>query len=160
MKDVAYSANTKAIVGPQPSAISSKLLADQYSILMRQLKWIIVGFMALASALAIEVSGVYKLKVSMWTCESRSGVVIARGTVANITRKTLSEVRANLRVFGSGLKMASNSALIIDRVLRPGEVSNFSVSVRTNFDQATRCELWFRNPSVIQIPTYVPDPRR
>lgn len=127
---------------------------------MRQLKWVIVGFMALGCALAIEVSGVYKLKVSMWTCESRSGVVIARGSVANITRKTLNEIRANLRVFGSGLKMASNSAIILDRSLRPGEVSSFSVSVKTNFAQATRCELWFRNPTVIQIPSYVPDPRR
>ena len=127
---------------------------------MRQLKWVIVAFMALAGSLALEVNGLYKLKVSMWTCESRSGVVIARGSVANITRKTLSEIRANLRVFGSGLKMASNSAFILDRTLRPGEISSFSVSVKTNFSQATRCELWFPNPNVIQIATYVPDPRR
>jgi hypothetical protein len=127
---------------------------------MRQQKWVGVVIVLLAGALAIEVSGIYKLKVGFWTCESRSGVVIARGIVSNIADKALGEVRANLRVFGAGLKMASNSALILDRNLKPGEVSAFNISVRTNFEQATRCELWFRNPSVIQIPTYLPSPRR
>jgi hypothetical protein len=127
---------------------------------MRRFRWVFAGLVALAGALAIEVSGTYKLKVVFWSCTARSGIVLARGTVTNLSNKPLSEIRANLRVFGSGLKMASNSALIMDRSLRPGEASVFNVSVRTNFEQTTRCELWFRNPAVIQIPTLVPTPRR
>jgi len=71
----------------------------------------------------------------------------------------MANLRANVRIIGRGLRMASNSALIKDRYLQPGEISTFEVRVRSNFEANGRCELWFRNAQAPQIPTQVPDPK-
>lgn len=68
-------------------------------------------------------------------------------------------MRVNARIIGPGLRMATNSAPLQDRNLLPGESARFELRIRTNFDTVSRCELWFRNPKVIQIATLVPNPR-
>ncbi len=102
---------------------------------------------------------VYRLRVVSWSCKAFPRGVLVQGTVKNISTRTLSDLRASVRVVGPGLRMASNSAALQDRSLMPGELALFEVRVRTNFDSVNRCELWFRNPRVIQIATLVPNPR-
>lgn len=104
-------------------------------------------------------SGIYRLRVVSWSCKAFSRGVLVQGTVKNISSRPLSDLRASVRVIGPGLRMASNSAVLQDRNLMPGELASFEVRIRATFDSVNRCELWFRNPRVVQIATLVPNPR-
>lgn len=73
---------------------------------------------------------VYKLRASEWSCApGASGVMIARGTAVNRSGQTLKNVRLNL----------------------------FEVRIRPTQSQGTQCQLWFRSPDTVQIPTQVPE---
>ncbi len=111
------------------------------------------------AGLALAQTSPYRLRVLSWSCQSFSRGVLIQGTVRNISPRPLQDLRVNARVIGPGLRMATNSAALQDRNLLPGESVRFELRVRTNFDSVSRCELWFRNPRVIQIPTLVPSPR-
>jgi len=104
-------------------------------------------------------SGIYRLRVVSWSCKEFSRGVLVQGTVKNISSGSLSDLRASVRVIGPGLRMASNSAVLQDRNLMPSELASFEVRIRATFDSVNRCELWFRNPRVVQIATLVPNPR-
>ncbi len=104
-------------------------------------------------------SGAYRLRVVSSSCKSFPNGVLVQGVVKNISSRPLSDLRASVRVVGPGLRMVSNSAALLDRRLTPGKVASFEVRVRTSFNSVRRCELWFRNPRVAQIPTLVPRPR-
>lgn len=124
------------------------------------MKRILVLLLILAiGGMVLGQSGVYRLRVVSWNCKAFSRGVLVQGTVRNISTRPLTDLRASVRVVGPGLRMASNSAALQDRSLMPGEVAFFEVRIRTNFDQVNRCELWFRNPRVVQIATLVPQPR-
>ncbi|GIW24660.1 hypothetical protein [Meiothermus sp.] len=110
-------------------------------------------------SLALGQSSTYRLQVLSWSCKAFARGVLVQGTVKNISARPLQDLRASVRVIGPGLRMASNSAVLQDRNLMPGERALFEVRVRTGFDSLNRCELWFRNPRVIQIATLVPSPR-
>lgn len=101
----------------------------------------------------------YRLRVLSWSCQAFARGVLIQGTVRNISTQPLQDLRVNARVIGPGLRMAANSTPLQDRNLMPGESARFELRVRTNFDSVSRCELWFRNPRVIQIATLVPNPR-
>lgn len=103
---------------------------------------------------------VYKLKVTSWTCKrSASGVLTASGQVVNQSGVTLKNIRINLRAKDSAnVLRGTNSAYIAVRSLANGATSSFRVAVKTTAS-ASKCEIWFRNPDVIQIPTRVPDPQ-
>jgi hypothetical protein len=113
----------------------------------------------LASSLTVAQAANYRLKVTSWSCQTFSRGAIVRGVVQNISPRTISEVRIHARVVGAGLRVSVNSASIRDRSLAPGEQAAFEVRVRTNFDRINRCNIWFRNPQVIQIEALVPPPR-
>ncbi|GEM82322.1 MAG: hypothetical protein KatS3mg074_326 [Meiothermus sp.] len=104
-------------------------------------------------------SSVYRLRVVSWSCKAFARGVLVQGTVKNISSRPLQDLRASVRVIGPGLRMASNSTALQDRNLMPGEVAPFEVRIRTGFDSVNRCELWFRNPRVVQIASLVPSPR-
>ncbi len=124
------------------------------------MKRLLVFLLALTiGAMVAGQSGAYRLRVVSWSCKTFARGVLVQGTVKNISSRPLQELRANVRVIGPGLRMASNSTALQDRTLMPGEATHFEVRVRTGFDSVNRCELWFRNPRVIQIATLVPSPR-
>jgi hypothetical protein len=101
----------------------------------------------------------YKLEVLTWSCTQTGGWIVAQGVVRNISNQTLSGLRAHLRVIGSGRRLlGTNSSPIGERFLLSGQQSPFRVEVRSR--GVGDCDLWFRNASVIQIPTKVPQPRR
>lgn len=109
---------------------------------------------------------VYKLRVTEWSCTPSAGVMIARGTVVNQSGQTLNNVRVNLRVVDKVVTTVSgvpnrkvygtNSAPIAVRSLANGASSRFEVRVRPAQLQGTQCQLWFRSPDIVQIPTRVP----
>lgn len=101
----------------------------------------------------------YRLRVLSWSCQSFSRGVLIKGTVRNISSRPLQDLRVSARVIGSGLRLATNSVPLQDRNLTPGETARFELRIHTNFDTVSRCELWFRNPRVVQIATLVPSPR-
>ncbi len=113
----------------------------------------------LLGGMALGQSSTYRLRVLSWSCKAYARGVLVQGTVKNISPRAIADLRANVRVIGPGLRMASNSAPLMDRNLGPGRTAYFEVRVRTNFDSVNRCELWFRNPKVVQIATLVPAPR-
>jgi len=117
-------------------------------------------YMALMVAgIAVAQTSLYRLRVISWSCQSFSRGVLIQGTVRNISSRPLQDLRVNARIVGPGLRLATNSAPLQNRNLLPGESARFELRVRTNFVTVSRCELWFRNPRVIQIATLVPDPR-
>ena len=120
--------------------------------------WILLLTVAL-TGMAVGQSGVYRLRVTSWSCKAFPRGVLVQGTVKNISMRSLSDLRAHVRVLGPGLRMASNSAPLTDRSLMPGEMASFEVRLRTSFDSISRCQLWFRSPRVVQIATLVPNPR-
>lgn len=109
---------------------------------------------------------VYKLRVTEWSCTPSAGVMIARGTVVNQSGQTLNNVRVNLRVVDKVVTTVNgvpnrkvygtNSAPIAVRSLVNGASSRFEVRVRPAQLQGTQCQLWFRSPDIVQIPTRVP----
>lgn len=109
--------------------------------------------------LVVGQSSVYRLRVVSWSCKAFARGVLVQGMVKNISSRPLQDLRASVRVIGPGLRMASNSAALQDRNLMPREVAPFEVRIRTGFESVNRCELWFRNPRVVQIATLVPNPR-
>lgn len=109
--------------------------------------------------LVVGQSSVYRLRVVSWNCKAFARGVLVQGMVKNISSRPLQDLRASVRVIGPGLRMASNSAALQDRNLMPREVAPFEVRIRTGFESVNRCELWFRNPRVVQIATLVPNPR-
>ncbi|MBO1435839.1 hypothetical protein [Meiothermus sp. CFH 77666] len=124
------------------------------------MKRLLVLFLTLAvGGMVLGQSSAYRLRVVSWSCKAFSRGVLVQGTVRNISPRPLQDLRASVRVIGPGLRMATNSAALQDRNLMPGEVALFEVRVRTGFDSVNRCELWFRNPRVVQIATLVPNPR-
>jgi len=123
-------------------------------------------FLGLAQA----QDAVYKLRVTEWGCEpGANGVVVARGTVVNQSGRTLRDVRVNLRVVDQSVEMVNgvsndkvygtNSAPIAVSSLANGASSRFEVQVRPSRSEAIRCQIWFRNSYVVQIPTLVPKQR-
>lgn len=123
------------------------------------MKYLYAILLVLTLGLTEAQSGVYRLKVMSWRCQVLSRGAIVTGNVVNISSRPMTDLRANVRVTGRGLRMVSTSALIKDRYLQPGEVSTFEIRMRTNFEPNGRCELWFRNAQAIQIPTQVPNPK-
>ncbi|RDI95480.1 hypothetical protein DV704_06240 [Meiothermus sp. QL-1] len=109
--------------------------------------------------------GAYKLRVTSWSCTYTGGAWVAQGVVENTAGRTLQGIRVHLRVVEGGLDRlggvspqqvyGTNSAPIARGSLPPGESSRFSVRVPTSRREAA-CQIWFRNPSVVQIPTQVP----
>ncbi len=109
---------------------------------------------------------VYKLRVTEWKCTSSAGVMVARGTVVNQSGQTLNSVRVNLRVVDKVVTTVNgvsnrrvygtNSAPIAVRSLANGASSRFEVRVKPTQIQGTQCQIWFRSPDIIQIPTRVP----
>lgn len=119
-----------------------------------------ISFFLLALAcLSVGQSNAYRLKVVSWSCQLFSRGAIVQGVVQNVSSRTMSDLRANVRVVGRGLRVATNSATLKTRTLAPGQQSSFEVRIKTTFDSATRCELWFRNAQAIQIAALVPDPQ-
>jgi len=110
---------------------------------------------------------VYKLRVTEWSCgPGANGVMVARGTVVNQSGRTLRGVRFNLRVVDQSVEVVNgvsndkvygtNSAPIAVSSLANGASSRFEVQVKPTKSGATRCQIWFRNPYVVQVPTLVP----
>lgn len=116
------------------------------------------GVMLMAVS-GIAAQGPYHLKVLYWSCQLSPRGALVRGTVMNIGAQPIANLRASARVIGKGLRVATNSALVHDRNLRPGQTTSFRVRVPTYFDRERRCELGFRNPVVIEIASLIPDPR-
>ncbi|MER3481839.1 MAG: hypothetical protein C4332_00370 [Meiothermus sp.] len=114
----------------------------------------------LTAATGVAAQSPYHLKVLSWSCQVSPQGAIVRGTVTNISTKPISNLRANARVLGRGLRVSTNSAPVHTRTLQPGQTTSFSVRVRTNFDSQKRCELGFRSPVLIQIAALVPDPSK
>lgn len=115
--------------------------------------------LVLTAATGVAAQSPYHLKVVSWSCQVSERGAVVRGTVTNISSRPLSDLRANARVLGKGLRISTNSALVRGRNLRPGQTTSFSVRVRTNFDSQKRCELGFRSPELIQIAALVPAPQ-
>ncbi|WP_297560612.1 hypothetical protein [Meiothermus sp.] len=113
----------------------------------------------IVAGLAVAQTSPYRLRVLSWSCQSFSRGALIQGMVRNISARPLQDLRVSARIIGPGLRMATNSVPLQDRNLLPGETARFELRVRTNFDTVSRCELWFRNPRVIQIATLVPNPR-
>lgn len=101
----------------------------------------------------------YRLKVLSWSCQFFPRGAIIQGVVQNVSSRAMADLRANVRVVGRGLRVATNSAMLKDRNLAPGEKSSFEVRVKTTFNTSNRCELWFRNAQAIQIEAMVPNPQ-
>jgi hypothetical protein len=109
---------------------------------------------------------VYKLRVTEWSCTPSAGVMMARGTVVNQSGQMLNYVRVNLRVVDKVVTTVSgvpnrkvygtNSAPIAVRSLANGASSRFEVRVRPTQSQGVQCQIWFRSPDIVQIPTRVP----
>ncbi len=122
-------------------------------------RFLVVVSALMVVGMAVAQSSPYRLRVLSWSCQAFARGVLIQGTVRNISPRPLQDLRVSARVIGPGLRMAANSAPLQDRILMPGESARFELRVRTNFDSVSRCELWFRNPRVIQIATLVPNPR-
>ncbi|GIW30897.1 MAG: hypothetical protein KatS3mg071_1071 [Meiothermus sp.] len=108
----------------------------------------------------------YKLRVTEWSCTPSAGAMVARGTVVNQSGQTLNNVRVNLRVVDKVVTTVNgvpnrkvygtNSAPIAVRSLANGASSRFEVRVRPTQSQGVQCQIWFRSPDIVQIPTRVP----
>ncbi len=110
---------------------------------------------------------VYKLRVSEWSCAlNASGAMVAKGTVINQSGQTLNNVRINLRVTDKQVTTVNgvpnrrvygtNSAPIAVRSLANGASSRFEVQVKPTQTGNVQCQIWFRSPDMVQIPTRVP----
>ncbi len=110
---------------------------------------------------------VYKLRVSEWSCAlNASGAMVAKGTVVNQSGQTLNNVRINLRVTDKQVTTVNgvpnrrvygtNSAPIAVRSLANGASSRFEVQVKPAQTSNVQCQIWFRSPDIVQIPTRVP----
>lgn len=110
---------------------------------------------------------VYKLRVSEWNCAlNASGMMVARGTVINQSGQTLNNVRINLRVADKQITTVNgvpnrrvygtNSAPIVVRSLANGASSRFEVQLKPTQSRNVQCQIWFRSPDIVQIPTRVP----
>ena len=118
--------------------------------------------------LALAQSTMYKLRVSEWSCgPGPGGEMVARGAVINQSGRTLNNVRVNLRVVDSNVTTVdgvpnrrvygTNSAPIAVRYLANAASSRFEVRVKPTRSQGVQCQIWFRSPGIIQIPTLVPE---
>ncbi|MDX2006714.1 MAG: FxLYD domain-containing protein [Meiothermus sp.] len=98
----------------------------------------------------------YKLYVTQWTCSrDAAGRMIAVGLVRNQSGGILRDVRVNLRLVDrAGNVYATNSAFISNRRLVNGSSTRFSVTARTS-RTGLQCQIWFRNPEVVRIPTLI-----
>lgn len=122
-------------------------------------RFLVLVVALISSGMVAGQSSPHRLRVLSWSCQAFPRGVLIQGTVRNISSRPLQDLRVNARIIGPGLRMATNSAPLQDRNLLPGESARFELRIRTNFDTVSRCELWFRNPKVIQIATLVPNPR-
>jgi hypothetical protein len=115
-----------------------------------------LGLMILLIGLGFAQAQTYKLYVSQWTCtRAASGGMIAVGLVRNQSGQTLRDVRINLRLVDrNGAAVATNSAFISNRRLSNGAVTRFTVTARTA-RRDVQCQIWFRNPEVVRIPTLI-----
>ncbi|MER3481838.1 MAG: hypothetical protein C4332_00365 [Meiothermus sp.] len=118
---------------------------------------------------------VYKLKVTDWSCSVVGSRIVAKGKVLNQSGVPMRAVRVNLRVVDRVVSRVNgvanrtvrgtNSAPIAVRRLANGASSAFVVAVKpttlrnvtANSKQSFACQIWFRNPDSVQIPTRVPD---
>ena len=130
-------------------------------------KAIIVVGLAFLAGLVQAQGVVYKLRVSDWSCAlNASGAMVAKGTVVNQSGQTLNNVRINLRVTDKEVTTvngvpnrrvyATNSAPIAVRSLANGVSSRFEVQVKPTQSRNIQCQIWFRSPDMVQIPTRVP----
>lgn len=121
--------------------------------------WALVALPAVGVCLFLGLGqgqGMYKLRVSEWSCvPGAGGVMIARGTVVNQSGQTLKNVRISLRVPNRKV-YGTNSAPIAASSLANGASSRFEVRVRPTQSQGVQCQVWFRSPEIVQIPTQVP----
>ncbi len=112
-------------------------------------------------------STVYKLRVTEWSCTTNpSGTMVVKGTVVNQSGQTLNDVRINLRVADKQVTTVNgvpnrrvygtNSAPIAVRSLANGASSRFEVQVKPSQSRNVQCQIWFRSPDIVQIPTRVP----
>ncbi len=126
----------------------------------------LIAGIALLAGLA-QAQGAYKLRVSEWSCAlTAGGVMVAKGTVINQSGQTLNNVRINLRVTDKQVTTVNgvpnrrvygtNSAPIAVRSLANGASSRFEVQVKLTQSQNVQCQIWFRSPDIVQIPTRVP----
>ncbi|RDI95700.1 hypothetical protein DV704_05335 [Meiothermus sp. QL-1] len=113
----------------------------------------------LAAGIALGQPEAYRLRVLAWSCKAFPRGVLVQGMVLNTGSRPISDLRANVRVVGPGLRIATHSAPLADRNLMPGERAFFEVRVPTPFAGLNRCELWFRNPRLVRIPALIPTPR-
>ncbi|GEM82321.1 MAG: hypothetical protein KatS3mg074_325 [Meiothermus sp.] len=127
---------------------------------------IFIGLM-LSTGLGQAQGTVYKLRVSEWSCAlNASGAMVARGTVVNQSGQTLNNIRINLRITDKEVTTVNgvpnrrvygtNSAPIAVRSLANGASSRFEVQVKPSQTRNVQCQIWFRSPDMVQIPTRVP----
>lgn len=79
--------------------------------------------------MVIGQASAYRLRVVSWSCKAFAKGVLVQGVVKNISSRPLTDLRASVRVIGPGLRMASNTAVLKNRRLTPGEVASFEVRV-------------------------------
>jgi hypothetical protein len=110
---------------------------------------------------------VYKLRVTEWSCTTNpDGMMVAKGMVVNQSGQTLKNLRINLRVADKQVTTVNgvpnrrvygtNSAPIAVRSLANGASSRFEVQVKPSQSRNVQCQIWFRSPDIVQIPTRVP----
>lgn len=119
------------------------------------MRWKLI-LMAVLTCWGFAQAQTYKLYVTQWTCtKAASGGMIAVGLVRNQSGQTMRDVRINLRLVDrNGAAVATNSAFISNRRLPNGAVTRFSVTARTSRPDV-QCQIWFRNPEVVRIPTLI-----
>ncbi|MBO1435838.1 hypothetical protein [Meiothermus sp. CFH 77666] len=128
---------------------------------------ILYAGLLLVAGLVQAQSTVYKLRVSEWSCAlNAGGAMVAKGTVVNQSGQTLNNVRINLRVTDKQVTTVNgvpnrrvygtNSAPIAVRSLPNGASSRFEVQVKPTQSRNVQCQIWFRSPDIVQIPTRVP----
>lgn len=125
-------------------------------------------FLGLALGMGlVQAQYTYKLRVSEWSCTlNAGGVMVAEGTVINQSGQTLSNIRINLRVTDKEVTMVNgvpnrrvygtNSAPIAVHTLANKASSRFEVQVKPTQSRNVQCQIWFRSPDMVQIPTRVP----
>ncbi len=128
------------------------------------MKTLLILYVLMGMALAQGMT--YKLKVSEWSCHVVRGELVAQGSVLNQSGGMLPAVRVNLRVVDTVVSRVNgvanrvvrgtNSAFITVRRLANGASSPFVVRVRPSTLRQVTCQIWFRSPDSVQIPTRVP----
>ncbi|MBB6099385.1 hypothetical protein HNR42_002826 [Deinobacterium chartae] len=109
---------------------------------------------------AVAAAPVYKLNVSSWRCQVTGSGVTATGTVRNVGNRAIADLRANLVVLRADQTVIGTTSMSLPiRYLAVGRSSAFQVQMplgRNKLNGFKGCRVWFRNASVVQIPTTLP----